>query len=149
VESDFLAELAKALHIGDRELTEALAKGADVNATRGYPAGNTPLHSAVRAGRKDIVELLIAKGEGVNAKNNDGQTPVDVAISRRRKEIVELLIAKGADVSLHVAARFGALTKHRKHRIFHTYNFRYLPHSQLRHSNSLTLLIPWILLNSA
>jgi len=59
-------------------------------------ADNRPLHFAVRAGNKDIVELLIANGADVNTKNEAGQTPRDVALRRNQKEIVELLRKHGA-----------------------------------------------------
>ena len=72
---------------------DAVRTFADINAKRkGYPAGDTPLHSATRAGRKDIVELLIAKGANLNAKNNEGQTSSDLAISRNRKDIIDLFV---------------------------------------------------------
>ena len=60
----------------------------------------TPLHSAVAGGHKDVVELLIAKGADVNAKNDKyGGTPLLHAAGEGHKEIVELLIAAGADVN--------------------------------------------------
>ncbi|MBD2568541.1 ankyrin repeat domain-containing protein [Anabaena lutea] len=45
---------------------------------------------------KEIAELLIDKGADINTKNNQGQTPLHNVHSR---EIAELLIAKGADVN--------------------------------------------------
>ncbi|MBS3821067.1 MAG: ankyrin repeat domain-containing protein [Bacteroidetes bacterium] len=39
-------------------------------------AGNTPLHHAAQAGRKNAVVLLAARGADVNARNNAGQTPL-------------------------------------------------------------------------
>ena len=66
----------------------------------GFIRGWTPLHFAARDGYKEIVELLIAKGADVNAKDNDGgTTPLHHAASYGRNEVVELLIAKGADVN--------------------------------------------------
>jgi ankyrin repeat protein len=38
------------------------------------------MHKAARFGQKEVVELLIAKGADVNAKNDDGVTPLDTAI---------------------------------------------------------------------
>jgi serine/threonine protein kinase len=49
---------------------------------------------------RDIVELLIAKGADVNARDNQGLTPLDFAAFGYRKDLVDLLIAKGADVSV-------------------------------------------------
>jgi cytohesin len=48
-----------------------------VNARR--DDGWTPLHSAAFSGRKEIAELLIAKGANVNAKAKGGDTPLDAA----------------------------------------------------------------------
>ena len=39
----------------------------------------TPLHETARSGRKEVVELLIAKGADVNAKDVDGKTPLNSA----------------------------------------------------------------------
>ena len=80
-----------------------LAAGVDVNVKTRDILGTTPLHEAVRKNRKEIVELLIAEGANVNAKNDDGETPLHyVAFVGQKeipKEIAELLIAKGADVN--------------------------------------------------
>ena len=39
----------------------------------------TPLHWATREGHKEIAELLIANGAGVNATDRGGDTPLDLA----------------------------------------------------------------------
>jgi len=64
---------------------KAIADGANVNAKK--DDGETPLHSAVVAaldsGDKEVVELLITNGAGVNAKvvsgRKQGMTPLDAA----------------------------------------------------------------------
>ena len=43
-------------------------------------------------GHKEVVELLIAKGASVNAKDDDGETPLDEASG---KEIPDLLRKHG------------------------------------------------------
>ena len=74
-----------------------LAAGTDVNANDG---GWTPLWYAADEGHKEIVELLIAKGADVNAKNDKFVgTFLHWAAFSGHKEIAELLIAKGADVN--------------------------------------------------
>jgi ankyrin repeat protein len=54
---------------------------------------------AALSGRREIAELLIAKGADVNAKGDDGSTPLHSAAWYDRKEVAELLIANGADVN--------------------------------------------------
>lgn len=88
--------LSYAAERGQKEIVEMLiAKGADVNARRGYPAGDRPLHSAVRAGHKDVVEQLLAHGANVNAKNDEGRTALSLAQAKGHTEIVELLRRHG------------------------------------------------------
>lgn len=65
--------------------------------------GGTPLHWAVRAGQKDVVELLLRSGADVNA-NVEGQwlflgTPLHVAVRGNRKTMAALLLAHRADVN--------------------------------------------------
>ena len=59
----------------------------------------TPLHFAAWKGHQEIVELLIAKGAGVNAKDEDDLTPLHNASITDQKEVAALLIANGADVN--------------------------------------------------
>ena len=49
-------------------------KGADVNAKDSF--GMTPLHTAVIANRRDVVEVLVARRADINAKSLRGQTPL-------------------------------------------------------------------------
>jgi serine/threonine protein kinase len=65
-----------------------IAKGAKLN-----------LLSAAFIDSKDLVELLIANGADINAKNKNGSTALLLAVKNQNYEIVELLIAKGADIN--------------------------------------------------
>ena len=86
----------KAVEEGNIEAVKKfLAAGIDVNA-KAFITGSTPLHIAAT---KEVVELLIAKGADVNAKDKYDMTPLHPAAGRGHKEVVELLIAKGADVN--------------------------------------------------
>jgi len=72
-----------------------LAKGANINAGKW-----TALHSALDAGRLDIVELLLVKGADANVRNNKGRTPLNIVVDwYGNLEIVELLLSKGADIN--------------------------------------------------
>ena len=61
------------------------------------------MHGAAFTGRMEVVELLIANGANVNAKDKDGGTPLLHATLSGHRETVELLISKGADVNAKVA----------------------------------------------
>ena len=54
------------------------------------------MHKAAAFGQKEVVELLIAKGADVNAKNDDGVTPLVTAIMHKQTEITDLLRKHGA-----------------------------------------------------
>ena len=82
-----------------------LAAGTDVNAKSFY--GETPLPLALKNGKWEIAELLIAGGVNVNARADYsarllGYTPLQYAAMEGHKEIAQLLIFKGADVNAKV-----------------------------------------------
>jgi len=62
-------------------------------------SGMTLLHIAAKEGKKETIELLIAKGADVNAKvasgSNKDKTPLDLAITRKHTEIADLLRTHG------------------------------------------------------
>ena len=70
-----------------------LDAGGDVNAEdwNGY----TPLQLAAEYGRKEVAELLIAKGAYVNAKANGGLTPLVLAEEEKHTETADLLLKHG------------------------------------------------------
>ena len=53
------------------------------------------MHGAAFHGHKEVVELLIAQGADVNAKNKDVETPLDRAIQLKESEIADLLRKHG------------------------------------------------------
>ena len=53
------------------------------------------MHWAASEGRKEVAELLIAKGADVNAQRDNGDTPLDWAILRKHTETAELLRKHG------------------------------------------------------
>ena len=82
-------------------MTKDLSAGEDVNEKD--ENGGTPLQVATYEGHKEIVELLIAKGADVNAKESGlGTAPLHRAAFRGHEAIVELLIAEGADVNAKI-----------------------------------------------
>jgi cytohesin len=107
--------LHAAAYNGQKETVELLVrKGADVNAMD--IDRRTPLHEALQypaipylsksreaspsriARATDIVDILLARGADVNAKNTAGMMPIHIAASTQ-KGLVERLVAKGADVN--------------------------------------------------
>jgi len=98
--------LFSACHTGDLAAVRRLvrptwfAKGANVNArgdSGGLYEGETPLNVAIKVGKKDIVEALIAAGASVNT-HIGSVLPIRTAVQLGNREIVEFLIQKGASL---------------------------------------------------
>ena len=79
-----------------------LANGVDVDERDELYAG-TPLHFAAYSGN-EVVELLIAKGADVNAKNQADATPLDKAIEKNWDETVSLLRKHGGKTKKELEA---------------------------------------------
>lgn len=75
-----------------------LAAGADVNA-REPGTGRTPLHEAVRPGKR-AVRLLLEYGADPNAVSISGQTPLHECSEYVALEAAEVLLQAGADPQL-------------------------------------------------
>lgn len=61
--------------------------------------GVTPLYSATRNDRLEVVKLLLASKADVNASNAIGNTPLELAANNGCQDVAELLLANGADVN--------------------------------------------------
>ena len=73
--------------------------GVDVNAKDESEDDITALMKASKEGLKEVVELLVANGADVNAKNNWKNSALIFASSYGYKEIVEVLVNNGALVN--------------------------------------------------
>ena len=82
---------------------EYLDAGVDVNA-KDIQFGATPLYLAAEFGRKEIAELLIAKGADVNAGDKRGRTPLDWAVGRSHVETAALLRKHGGKTKKELKA---------------------------------------------
>jgi len=58
--------------------------------------GLTPLHLAAINGQRNIAEMLIARGAGLNARDKSGHTPLSWAMEKNQPALVELLKHHGA-----------------------------------------------------
>jgi ankyrin repeat protein len=63
-------------------------------------ADHTPLALAVKNGHLDAVELLLAYGANINARNSTGRTPLILATQTKNVDIAKRLVEAGADVNL-------------------------------------------------
>ena len=59
----------------------------------------TPLHWAVEHGQNQVVELLLASGADVNAKDDGDRTPLYIATLKGFREVAKLLLTNHADVN--------------------------------------------------
>ena len=73
------------------------------NGTAVYPhherVRRYPLHQAIASGRVDIMQLLLDKGYGIDAVDDDGRTPLIQAAIIYDAVVTEALLAAGADVN--------------------------------------------------
>ena len=64
--------------LGHAEIAALLiSKGADINAADDLH--RTPLHTACKNGKQDVVKLLLERGAAVNVVDWQGQAPLDMA----------------------------------------------------------------------
>ncbi len=95
--SDDFTPLHYAAFFGGPEAARLLLEhGADVDAYADNELGVHPLNSAVAAGAKETVELLLNASADPNAPTRSGHSPLDVALANGDDEIAELLRARGA-----------------------------------------------------
>ena len=91
---EFLLEAARLGNLG--QVARLVAEGHSVNRDSG--SDDTPLSSAIKGRRVDVVAFLVSKGANVNAHNSlSGETPLMKAAYLGDTQMLELLIAQGAD----------------------------------------------------
>jgi ankyrin repeat protein len=87
-------------------VTQRLEREPSLLKVKAY-RGQLPLHFAAEGCRKEMVDLLLAKGAEMNAKDEDGTTPLNLAAFRGCKELVAHMIARGATLRYLVGLGFG------------------------------------------
>ena len=55
------------------------------------------LHRAAKENRVDIARALIARGDDVDARNENGETPLHMAALKESLDVARLLIDRGAN----------------------------------------------------
>jgi ankyrin repeat protein len=93
-----------------------LDKGVKIDTPR-RNNGWQPIHLAVQADQRPVVELLLARGASINATATNGLTPLHVAVQQNNPAMAEFLLSRGAKVDmkakatgvtpLHIAAGLG------------------------------------------
>ena len=101
----FCGEIHDAARRGDLERVKTLLKDHPELTFSIDEYGETPLHLAASTrwvgavqGHKDVVEVLLANGADVNAKDSGGFTPLYMAARFGRTDLVELLLGRNANV---------------------------------------------------
>lgn len=98
--ADRVVEIIEAARKGELAKVKEFIEKDPRLATARNSNKSTALHSAAAAGRKAIVELLIANGADVNALDEgDTASPLHYAAERGHRDVVEVLVEHGADVN--------------------------------------------------
>lgn len=111
-------KLRHAIKLGDVKQITELLRAAPKGDIRLYHEW-TPLHLAVKAGKKEVVAAILDTGAQINATTDGHQTPLDMALKLGHNAIAEFLQSKGARagaaLSLHPAVAAGDIKAVRKH----------------------------------
>ncbi|XP_044751749.1 serine/threonine-protein phosphatase 6 regulatory ankyrin repeat subunit B-like [Coccinella septempunctata] len=86
--------LQHAVEKGNFNITKLLLENMPVPEATNFKSegGVTPLESAVRSERGDIVDLLVANGADVNIQNADGNSPLHIACQKGSLDMVTRLL---------------------------------------------------------
>jgi uncharacterized protein len=99
--SDGFQPLGLACFFGHYDAAEYLIKaGAVVNSPSRNQLNATPIQSAVSAGHRNIVQLLLRHNANPNARETNGFTPLHTAAQNGDTEIIRSLLFSGADMTI-------------------------------------------------
>lgn len=74
-----------------------LDNGASVNVDNNINTAATLFWSAAMVGNRDIVKLLLAKGEDINVRTGGGLSAIELGIDSERPDVIKLLMESGAN----------------------------------------------------
>ncbi|XP_022125990.2 poly [ADP-ribose] polymerase tankyrase isoform X1 [Pieris rapae] len=94
--TDPLRELFEACKTGDANRVKKLVNPQTVNARDTAGRKSTPLHFAAGYGRREVVEILIAGGAALQARDEGGLQPLHNACSFGHADVVRALLSAGA-----------------------------------------------------
>ncbi|CAH2100652.1 unnamed protein product [Euphydryas editha] len=94
--TDPLRELFEACKVGDVTRVKKLITPQTVNARDTAGRKSTPLHFAAGYGRREVVEILIAGGAALQARDEGGLQPLHNACSFGHADVVRALLSAGA-----------------------------------------------------
>ncbi|CAB3224456.1 unnamed protein product [Arctia plantaginis] len=94
--TDPLRELFEACKTGDAIRVKKLITPQTVNARDTAGRKSTPLHFAAGYGRREVVEILIAAGAALQARDDGGLQPLHNACSFGHADVVRALLGAGA-----------------------------------------------------
>jgi ankyrin repeat protein len=107
IEAGSAHTLEHLLRVGLRERVAA-ALAADPEAARRPLDGTPPLHLALTSPRgAGLLDLLLARGADVHARDSRGRTALHVAIEECHEDAARQLIERGAELDLFAAAGLG------------------------------------------
>ncbi|XP_058801079.1 ankyrin-3-like [Phymastichus coffea] len=89
------SQLNKALRSGDEKTAKYLIQNTAISRSSLADCVTTPLHLAVNLGSLEIVQMLLNKGESVNARNCNHETPLVVACKMKKTELIDTLLSAG------------------------------------------------------
>ena len=72
--------------------------------------GDSPLHVAVEAGRRELVSFLLQRGANPELQNEEGRSPLHIAVEQNRPELLKILLTHDVassvrDGLLHIAVK--------------------------------------------
>src|SRR5260221_2689676 len=118
--------MLRASHYGNLECVHIQAvDGSDLTLTVQNKDGWTPLHSASRNGRLEIVQFLVEHGADLTVQDKDGWTPLLLVSHNGHLEIVHFLVEHGADLTFQY--KFERSPFHYRLSIAYSYRGSFIP----------------------